>query len=106
MPLFADGVNLVKNDDVQLALVALLFVLALSVLKGLRQQSPPSTRQTYGKERSNVLFGLTDVFIEDFRSVDELGLACVKHLSNFARDKRLASSGWPVKQHTCNDQSE
>jgi len=65
--LFADSVQFVENDDVQAALFTLLLVLFLCVCKQL----------------SNVLFGLTDILVEYFRSVNDLGFLSFERSKSF-----------------------
>ncbi len=67
----------------QAGLVALLLVLLLGI----------------GKELADVLFTLANILVQDFGTVDDLGLPGVQHLANLPGNKRFSCSGRPVEQH-------
>jgi hypothetical protein len=62
----ADCIKLIKNDDVQLTLIPLLLVLQLCLFEQV----------------SNVLFRLSDEFIEHLRSIHNLRLSRIQNLAN------------------------
>mmetsp|Transcript_18438 Transcript_18438/g.48130 ORF Transcript_18438/g.48130 Transcript_18438/m.48130 type:complete len:560 (-) Transcript_18438:737-2416(-) len=81
--LLADGVNLVKDDDVQLAVFAASLVLRLRIRK----------------QRTHVLLTLPDVLVQDLGTVHNLGLLAIEHLADLPRDECLARARRPVQQH-------
>ncbi len=81
-PLLANGVNLVKDDDVEARVGAHAELLLLGV----------------GKEAPNVGLRLANVLVEDLGPVDDLGLARVEHLANLAGHERLARARRSVEQ--------
>eukprot|EP00732_Lithocolla_globosa_P002724 Lithocolla_globosa_v1_NODE_1889_length_2271_cov_14.911101.p2 type:complete len:318 gc:universal NODE_1889_length_2271_cov_14.911101:997-1950(+) len=80
---FADGIDLVKDDDVQRALVAALLVLGLGI----------------GKKIADVFFGLPNKFVENFRSQNYFRLTSIQHLANLSRHQRLARPRRAKEQH-------
>eukprot|EP01137_Pigoraptor_chileana_P025947 Opistho-2@96201 len=66
--LLADGINLIKDDNVQCRVIALRLELLLSIPKQL----------------ANVLFRLSDVLAENFGAVYNLWCARVEHLSDLS----------------------
>mmetsp|Transcript_18751 Transcript_18751/g.72315 ORF Transcript_18751/g.72315 Transcript_18751/m.72315 type:complete len:225 (+) Transcript_18751:1-675(+) len=80
--LLANSVDLVKDDNVQLALVAPLCVFLLCVCE----------------EVPHVLLRLTDVLVQHLRTVDHLGFPAVQHLANLPRKQGLASSWRAVEE--------
>eukprot|EP00906_Rhabdomonas_costata_P037239 RCo052359 len=80
----ADGVNLVENDQVQLTFVALLLHFSLRIFE----------------EVPNVLLGLADVLVQDLRSIHNLWLFALQHLSDLPCHQSLPRAGRSVQQDT------
>lgn len=49
---------------------------------------------------SNILFTSANKFVQNFRTVDDLGLPRVEHLSDLSSHQGLSSSGRPIEQNT------
>mmetsp|Transcript_25436 Transcript_25436/g.77196 ORF Transcript_25436/g.77196 Transcript_25436/m.77196 type:complete len:263 (+) Transcript_25436:1702-2490(+) len=81
--LLADRVDLVKDDYVQVRVVAPGLVLRLGL----------------GEKLAHVLLGLSHEFGEDLRPVDHLGLLSIEHLANLACDQRLTGARRPMQHH-------
>mmetsp|Transcript_21941 Transcript_21941/g.62281 ORF Transcript_21941/g.62281 Transcript_21941/m.62281 type:complete len:483 (+) Transcript_21941:867-2315(+) len=79
----ADGVDLVKDDHVQLGALTLHLVLLLCIRK----------------EVSDVLFRLAHILVQDFRSVDDLRFSGLEELGKLPGDEGLARARRPVEQH-------
>ena len=54
-----------------------------------------------GEELSDVLFTGSNKFVQDFRTVDDLGLGNVQHLSDLTRHQSLSGTRRSVKENTC-----
>mmetsp|Transcript_17184 Transcript_17184/g.31188 ORF Transcript_17184/g.31188 Transcript_17184/m.31188 type:complete len:231 (-) Transcript_17184:632-1324(-) len=81
---FADGIELVEDDDMEHRVVS------LRLLLGLRLR----------EEVADVLLALAHVFAHDLRAAHHLGFARVQHLPNLARDEGLAATRRSIQQHT------
>ena len=62
---------------------------ATNLLFGVREQLP------------DVLFRLSDEFVEDLGTVDDLGLARVEHFADLPRHQRFAGTRRTVQENTC-----
>mmetsp|Transcript_3600 Transcript_3600/g.10246 ORF Transcript_3600/g.10246 Transcript_3600/m.10246 type:complete len:435 (-) Transcript_3600:206-1510(-) len=79
----ADGIHLVEDDNVQHGVISGLELLLLGL----------------GEQFAHLLLRSADVLVEDFGSVDDLGLPGVQDLANLPRDERLAAAGRAVQEH-------
>mmetsp|Transcript_19565 Transcript_19565/g.45734 ORF Transcript_19565/g.45734 Transcript_19565/m.45734 type:complete len:266 (+) Transcript_19565:1063-1860(+) len=79
----ADRIQLVKDDHVQLTVIAAFLVL------GLR----------FFEKVAHVFLTLPHVLVEDLGTVDNLRLFSHKHLSNLPRDQGLAAPWRTIQQH-------
>ncbi len=96
--LFEDGIQFIKDDDVQITLVTLLFVLRRAVLiDATKDLQVNHLFLGIGEQLSNILFRSTDKLAENFGTVDDLGLPRVQHFSNLTRNKSLSRSRRTVK---------
>lgn len=81
--LLANGIQLIKDDDVQVAAVPPLLVLVLCLLE----------------EGPDVLLGLAHKFAENLGSVDDLGLLGLEHLADLPGHQGLAGSRGSVEEN-------
>lgn len=96
-PLLANGIQLIKNDDVKAAVGSQLVVAAmkrakhvkaqLHVSENVKENSRPAAHPLLlvlgvGEQLADVGLRLAHVFVEDFRAVDDLWLAGVEHFAN------------------------
>lgn len=51
-----------------------------------------------GEQLPDVLFRRTDILAQDFRPIDDLGLACIEHLANLPCYQGLARTRRAVEQ--------
>lgn len=79
----ADGVDLIEDDDVQVAVVAHLLLLLLRVLE----------------QRADIRLGLAHVLVQDLGAVHHLRLVRVQRLPDLPGDQRLAAARRAVQQH-------
>ena len=53
------------------------------------------------EEFSNILFGCTDIFVQNLGTVDNLRLARIQHLSNLPGHESFACTRRSEQQYTC-----
>ena len=80
--LLANCIQLIEDDDMKTTLVTLFFILLL----GIREQF------------SDVFLRLTHVLVENFWTVDNLGLSRIKHLSDLPSDEGFTRSWRSIEQ--------
>ena len=56
------------------------------------------------KQLPDILLTLPNKFVQDFRSIDNLWLSRIEHLSNLPRHEGLSSTGRAKQQDTCDDE--
>ena len=82
--LLAYSVQFVEDDDMKPTLIALLFVLLLGICE----------------ELSNILFRLTNIFVQYFRAIDDLWFPGIKHLANLSSDQGLTGTRRTIQKDT------
>ena len=99
--LLADCIQLIEDDNVQAALVALCLVLytafsdefslnrkTANLLLGVREQL------------SNILFRSTDILVQNLRAINNLRLPCIEHLADLSCHQGLTRPRRTMKQDT------
>jgi len=92
--LFGDRIEFVEYNNVEITGVAFFFV-----LPKLRQYV---SRVRYiffciGEEFADVLFTLTNVFVEDFGTVDDFRFFCIQHFTDLAGHQSLSCTWWSIQ---------
>ncbi|KAI6768715.1 hypothetical protein HG531_010904 [Fusarium graminearum] len=82
--LLTDSVKFVKDDNMQTTLISLLLVLFFCV----------------GEQLSDVLLRLTNILVENLRSVDDFGWVGVQHFTNLSGNQRFSGTWRAVQQQS------